>query len=123
MEQTFVIRARLTETAEILDLSGDLTRNAEEALMNWRSWHEGLEDGRKWLVLNFRNVGYVNSGGIALLIRLTRTGFKAGYRTFAIHVSSHYQKLFRMVGLMDSMMIYPDEYSVMQRIGDEEGGG
>jgi len=58
----------------------------------------------------------LHSSGIALLIRIVRAGRKAGYRTFAYGLTPHYQKLFRMVGLTEYMMIYPDEYTILARI-------
>lgn len=68
------------------------------------------------MVLNFTGVPYINSLGIALLIRLVRTTAKAGNQTFAYGITPHYQKLFLMVGLTEYMMVYPDEYSILQRI-------
>lgn len=118
MEQAFQMTERIFPGGLILDLSGDLTRSAEDLILQHHTWEHGLPDARKYLVLNFSHVPYINSAGIASLIRLTRTGMKSGFLTFAYGLTPHYQKLFRMVGLTEHMMIYPDEFSVLRRIED-----
>jgi len=110
---------RETERYTLLTLSGDLTKQAEETLFGLRSWQDGLEDGKPFLLIDFAEVPYINSAGIALLIRLVRLGRKAGYRSFAFGVSGHYQKLFRMVGLTEYMAIYPSEHAVAERLEQE----
>lgn len=117
MEASFRAEFRLLPGVLIVDMQGDLSKSADEGLLALRRWEEGLEGDRRYLVLNFAGVPYINSLGIAVLIRMVRAGAKGGYQTFAYGVTPHYQKLFRMVGLTEYMMIYPDEYSVMQRIG------
>jgi stage II sporulation protein AA (anti-sigma F factor antagonist) len=117
MEQDFHFTIRETAEATIVDMRGDLTKNAEQELLG-RGWENGLDGGRKYLLLNFSGVPYINSAGIAVLIRLNRAGIKAGVATFAYGLSLHYQKLFRMVGLTEFMMIYPDEPSILQRIDE-----
>ncbi|TLS52078.1 STAS domain-containing protein [Paenibacillus antri] len=116
-------RATLRETQHYtaLTLHGDLTKQAEETLLGLRSWQEGLDGGKTNLVIDFADVPYINSAGIALLIRIVRSGLKAGYRTFAFGVSGHYQKLFRMVGLTEYMAIYPSEYAIAERIEQDRG--
>ena len=116
MEQPFTLQERLTGEAVILDLHGELNKPAETVLLASHDWEEGLDQGRSCLVLNLQNITYINSAGMAVLIRLARAGRKGNYHTFAYGVSMHYQKLFRMVGLTEYLMIYPDEGTVMQRI-------
>ena len=116
MESDFQLRIRHAARTMILDLSGDITKSTEQVILGCRDWEQGLDDGRKHLILNFVDVPYINSAGIALLIRLTRAGIRAGFTTFAYGLSPHYQKMFRMVGLTEYMMIYPDEYTALRRI-------
>ncbi|MFS0725934.1 STAS domain-containing protein [Paenibacillus sp. 1P07SE] len=126
MEQLFTVEERMTGDAVILDLRGELNKPAETVLLGSRIWEDGLDQGRSFLILNLQNINYINSGGMAVLIRLARAGKKGKYHTFAYGVSMHYQKLFRMVGLTEYLMIYPDEETVMQRIAalrEAERGG
>lgn len=116
MEQDLQMTTRMTDDALILDLCGDVTKRAEQTILGYRDWEQGIDGGRSYLLINFSAVPYINSAGIAVFIRLTRAGLKAGYTTFAYGLNLHFQKLFRMVGLTEYMMIYPDEHAVMQRI-------
>lgn len=116
MNNPFRAESRLNAHAFILDLYGDLSNQSEEYLIGMKDWELGLQDGRRFLILNFVHVDYINSMGIAVLIRIVRSLAKAGCQTFAYGVTAHYQKLFRMVGLTEFMAVYPDEYSIGQRI-------
>ncbi|MBD2863686.1 MULTISPECIES: STAS domain-containing protein [Paenibacillus] len=120
MDNQFQIQRRSFGHGVILDMSGDLTKQAEETLLGMRAWETGLGSPGSYLILNCTRVPYINSAGIAVLIRLVRAGLKGKFRTFAYGVTPHFQKLFRMVGLTEYLMIYPDEYSVLQRIEDLE---
>ncbi|MEK3885572.1 STAS domain-containing protein [Paenibacillus sp. PL2-23] len=99
----------------VFDLQGDLTKQSESVLLGCRDWAAGMGDGQA-AVLNLSSVSIINSAGIALLIRLSQMALKADYRLYAYGVSPHYQKMFRLIGLTDYIMIYPDEYSLMQRL-------
>lgn len=116
MEDELRIHKRLIPHAVVLDLHGDLSKSSEEGLLGFHPWEQGLEENRRFLVLNLTGVPYINSMGIAVLIRIVRALSKVGSHSFAYGVTPHYQKLFRMVGLTAHLMIYPDEYSIIQRI-------
>ncbi|GAB2673194.1 STAS domain-containing protein [Paenibacillus thermoaerophilus] len=116
MEAELRIRKRVAEGIVILELEGDLSRNSEETLLSLYEWEQGLEQGASYLILNLAGVSYINSLGIAVLIRIVRSLSRKGCQTFACGVTPHYQKLFRMVGLTDYLMIFPDEYSIRSRI-------
>lgn len=120
MDTHFQVRPRSFGRGIILDMDGDMTRQAEEALLGRQSWETGLGASGRYLILNFTHVPSINSAGIAVLIRIVRAGMKGGFRTFAYGISPHFQKLFRMVGLTEYLMIYPDEYAVLQRIESME---
>ncbi len=116
MEQSFRVSIRTMLHCMILDMQGDLTKKVEDDLLKLHKWEQGLEGDRDYLILDLSKVPYINSAGIAILIRLIRYGQKGNFQTFAYGVTPHYEKLFRMVGLTEYMMIYPDEYSVLERI-------
>ncbi|KIL40829.1 hypothetical protein SD70_11425 [Gordoniibacillus kamchatkensis] len=116
MESQFRAEVRDAGNAIVIDMFGDLSKEAQDPMFCLRSWEEPPQPGKGYLIYNFTNVPYINSLGIALLIRLVRSTAKAGYQTFAYGLTPHYQKLFLMVGLTEYMMIYPDEYAIRQRI-------
>lgn len=118
MNQHLHVAIRKQTPAWIIDLRGDLTKTAEEELLALHPWEHGLELGYTSLVFNFTEVGYINSLGIAILIRIVRAMHKADGHVFAYGLIPHYKKLFRMVGLTEYMTIYENEYSIMQRIAE-----
>lgn len=54
-------------------------------------------DMRPITVLDFSNVSFINSSGISSLLKFVVTARKAGYKLFAMNVSPHHQKIFKMV--------------------------
>lgn len=114
MGESLDLTLRNLENAVILDIQGELTKPTESQLISAIDTLH-LSEGHT-LLLNLTEVNYINSAGIALLIRLVRQTQSKKYRAAAYGVSSHYQKLFRMVGLSDFLDIYPDEYAAMQRV-------
>ncbi|GGG05659.1 STAS domain-containing protein [Paenibacillus abyssi] len=114
---------RIAGGTVIYDLKGDLSNQAEEVMLELCEWEKGLGQGRRFLILNFTEVPYINSIGLAVLIRIIRPLLRAGCQTFAYGVTPHYQKLFRMVGLTEHMMIYPNEEAIVQRIEHLEAQG
>ncbi|WP_225442582.1 STAS domain-containing protein [Paenibacillus lycopersici] len=115
-EQSFSMHTRKFPSGVVLELSGELTKSAEATLLAGLEQQKELGLGIRFLALDLTKVEYINSGGMAVLIRLARMGSKAGVHTFSWGVTPHYEKLFRMVGLTEYMMIYPNEFAVIQRI-------
>jgi anti-anti-sigma factor len=48
-------------------------------------------------VLDFANVAFINSAGISALLKFVVSARKSGYKLFAMNVSPHHQKIFKMV--------------------------
>lgn len=116
MNKALQIEVRPFEHGSILHMQGHLTKQAEEAIRPLYQKEPDNSEKRNYLLLDFTDVPYINSAGIALLIRLVRSRLKGNVHSFAYGLSPHYQKLFRMIGLSDYLVIYPDEYTVMARV-------
>lgn len=114
MKGDLVIGKRSFVGGSILDMQGDLTKATEERLLNDWDWKDPATNGPN-VILNFTAVSYINSAGIATLIRVAQTATRSGIILYAFGISGHYQKMFRLIGLNELMMIYPDEYSLMLR--------
>ncbi|NTW00156.1 MAG: STAS domain-containing protein [Oscillochloris sp.] len=48
-------------------------------------------------VLDFSEVSFINSAGISALLKFVVSARKLGFKLFAMHVSPHHQKIFKMV--------------------------
>jgi len=114
MKGELIVGERPFREGLILDLKGDLTKLAESSLLHGGQWAR-IPEGKFVLVLNFTEVEYINSAGIAVLIRLSQTAITSGLTLYGYGVNSHYQKMFRLIGLTEFIMIYPDEYALMLR--------
>jgi len=95
----------------ILDLSGELDSAAEEKLDTIYTAAE--KDNPSAIILNFRNVEYMNSTGIALVVGLLARARKDHRRLIVFGLSDHYTELFNITRLSDYMDIFPDETSAL----------
>lgn len=48
-------------------------------------------------VLNFDQVSFINSAGISVLLKFVVKARKDGHKLFAMNLSPHHQKIFKMV--------------------------
>ncbi|MGB9738352.1 MAG: anti-sigma factor antagonist [Chloroflexus aggregans] len=55
------------------------------------------QEMRPITVLDFSEVSFINSAGISALLKFVVNARKAGYQLFAMNVTPHHQKIFKMV--------------------------
>jgi len=97
----------------IINLAGDVTTFAEKAINE--AYQEVSSNGISNIIFNFRENDYINSAGIAILIGVVTEARKKNQRLIMAMPSSHFQKIFRMVGLTQ----YADIYSSLEEALDE----
>ncbi len=105
--QPFHGEVRARNSAAVVDLTGDIDGNAEEALR--AVYHEAVAGSPTTVVLNFAGVNYINSTGIALIVGLLAEARKAHKTVLAIGLSPHYQEIFQVTRLADFMPMFADE--------------
>ena len=66
--QPFSASIRAVAGSAILDLRGEINSQAEQALN--QAYTQATVDNPASVILNFTNVGYINSTGIALIVGL-----------------------------------------------------
>jgi len=97
MNDELKVTARHLDDAVVLDLQGDVTTTAEAAIM---AVYEGeSEAGARRFVLNFSQVEYVNSSGIAIVIHLLTRVRRQDQRLSIYGLSRHFEKMFHIVGV------------------------
>ena len=84
-------------------LHGDLNNRADETLAKAYAQVAALDPHR--VSLDFRRVGYINSTGIALVVRLLADARRDGRTVRAIGLTEHYREIFRITRLSDFMEI------------------
>ncbi|GAB4441850.1 MAG: STAS domain-containing protein [Anaerolineae bacterium] len=97
MSEEIQVSVRGEGNATIIDLVGDVTTFAEEAIN--QAYKSASDEGARNIVFNFRENDYINSAGIAILIGVVTEARKRDQKLLMTGLSAHFQKIFRMVGL------------------------
>ena len=95
----------------VIDLAGDIDASAEQKLDATCTAAEATNPTA--ILLNFLSVDYINSTGIALIVRLLTRSRQANRRLIAFGLSAHYADLFSITRLSDYIPIFPDESSAL----------
>ena len=98
----------------IIDLHGEMDGFAEEALN--AAYAQTTSGDAPAVLLNFSDVDYINSTGIALIVGLLAQARKSHRRLMTCGLSEHYQEIFRITRLSDFMSIVPDERAALDEI-------
>jgi anti-anti-sigma factor len=110
-KQTFEAPVRHETGIAIIDLSGDINGFADEALNEAYSEAEALDVDT--IMLNFSQVGYINSTGIALIVGLLAKARQTKRQLVTYGLSEHYLEIFHITRLSDFMTIVADEETAM----------
>ena len=92
------VNLRLEDRLAIVDLSGDVTSLAEKKLL--AAYDKAVAQKTKCIVFNFSRVNYINSAGMSVMITILTRSQNHGVNLRAFGLSSHFQKIFDMVGLL-----------------------
>jgi len=103
----FEARIRHQPQLSIIDLDGEINAQDEEALN--AAYTEATKGQPDAVLLNFKDVSYINSTGIALVVGLLAQSRKSGRKLLTCGLSEHYRKIFEITRLSDFMGIYNDE--------------
>lgn len=90
-----------------IDLSGRIDAASEEGLNE--AYKEAESNNPSTIVLNFSEVTYINSTGIALIVGLLAKARQAKRKLAVYGLSEHYLEIFRITRLSDFMEVYTDE--------------
>lgn len=113
MDKGLQLTTREEEWVKIIELSGEITKSDEVSPDQILPPSQEITA----VLLDFTKVDYINSAGIALLIRLVRQAREKPIAILGYGVSSHYQKIFQMVGLTHYLYLYPDETTALAAAG------
>lgn len=109
---SFSASTRQVGNITIVDVSGRFTMIEGEAV------HELLgdlfRDGRKRVLLNLRNVTYLDSSGIGQLVRSVFTARKNDADLRAVDLSTRAQEILRLTNLHSVFTDFPDEQAALR---------
>jgi anti-sigma B factor antagonist len=86
-----------------LRMRGDIDIAADSALED--AYAQATAGGAARVVLDFGGVGYINSTGIALIVRLLAEARRDHREVVAVGLSDHYREIFRITRLSDYLTI------------------
>ena len=95
----------------VLDLRGEINGFAQEALD--AAYTEAEAKDPAAIILNFEEVDYINSTGIALIVSLLAKARASNRRLLAYGLSEHYVEIFEITRLSDFVGVFPDEESAL----------
>ncbi len=105
--QTRKVSQGSAEGFYIFDIDGEINAQAESALMD--AYTRVNSDGAKSIILNFKNLKYMNSSGIGLLVTLLIRIQRQKQRLFVCALSDHYRQIFSLTRLDEAIGIFETE--------------
>lgn len=97
--------------AAVIELKGEINSFGGPAMDT--AFNQAAQQNSPLILLNFREVDYINSTGIALIVSLMARARKDGRRLAATNLSEHYVEIFKITRLSDYMPIFPDEATAL----------
>ncbi len=111
--RTFEARVRHHQPrVVVVELHGEINAFAEESLGT--AYAEAEAQQPELVLLNFNDVDYINSTGIALIVGLLARARKNHTRLVACGLSEHYVEIFEITRLADFMTVFPDESTALE---------
>ena len=102
-------------TVGIVDIHGDMTAAAEDALM--QAYGEANTPTTRTIILNFSDLDYMNSSGIGLLVTLLVRANRHSQRLLAFGLSDHYAQIFELTRLDEAVGIHDTESDALAAAG------
>ena len=106
------------DIVSIVDVQGDVTAFAENALMD--AYTRASAAGARAIILNFTQMEYMNSGGIGLLVTLLIRINRQKQRLLTYGLSEHYRHIFEISRLDEAIgtgVVPPDDFTLA--VGDQ----
>jgi len=107
----FAFAARDDDGVLVLDLHGDLDSGATDGMK--QAQDRTAEVAPAVLVLNFADLGYMNSTGIALIVGVLAEARRLGTDVRVSGLSDHYRHIFEITRLADFVSFHPDEHTAV----------
>jgi anti-anti-sigma factor len=109
---SFEANARINGTLAVLDLHGDVDGQADADLNG--AYDGVIASDPKRVLLNFTEVSYINSTGIALIVGLLAEARRSGRSILACGLSNHYKEIFEITRISDFIEVVEDEGAALQ---------
>jgi anti-sigma B factor antagonist len=108
----FGVTARQTEGVTVMDITGSIT--LAEASELSEMIRDLVRKGRKQIILNLRDVEYLDSSGIGQLVSGYATVKRTGGELRILHLSKKVKDLLSVTSLYKIFEEFPDEQSAVR---------
>lgn len=103
----------------IIDVQGELTAFAEEALM--AAYGRACAGEVGYVLLNFAGLEYMSSSGIGLLVTLLIRAQRQQQRLLAYGLNEHYRHILELTRLNEAIALYSNEAEALAATEAEPG--
>ncbi len=103
---------KVSEMTCVVDIQGEVTSAAENQMMD--AFTQATTQGARNIILNFKELEYMNSSGIGLLVTMLIRARRQAYTLMACGLSEHYRQIFELTRLNDAIRIFSDEDEAMR---------
>jgi anti-sigma B factor antagonist len=107
----FTAEVRHRSSIPVVNLHGQLDSKADAAMQ--AAAEEAMRGDVAAILLNFADVDYINSTGIALIVGLLGRARTQQVAVLVCSLSEHYQHIFELTRLADFMQFFPDEQAAV----------
>ncbi len=98
---------KVGDRTAVVDIRGEVTSACEAVLMS--AYDAAGGSAARRLVLNFAGLGYMNSGGIGMIVTLLVRANRQHQKLAACGLDEHYRQIFELSRLNEAITIYDDE--------------
>lgn len=102
------------DLARVIDIQRELTAFAENALMD--VYTQASSNGIQVIIFNFKDLEYMNSSGIGLLVTLLIRANRQGQQLLACGLSEHYRHIFELTRLNEAIRIYDTDAEALRAL-------
>jgi anti-anti-sigma factor len=113
------VRARVVEDIAIVYVSSYLNKLAGERIE--RECRRRIKDGCRAIILDFQEMGTVNSVGVSILLGVIEAAQEAGAELVFCAVGEQNLYLFEMMGLTPHVRLAVDEHSALSLAKERAG--
>ena len=103
----FEANVRHNDGVAVLELHGEVEGAADEAIN--AAYEDAIAGNPSTVLLNFENVSYINSTGIALIVGILAEARRSSRSLLACGLSDHYKEIFEITRIADFVTVFADE--------------
>ena len=112
---SFEAQVRDSDGLVVVDMHGEVDGAADEALNG--TYESAVASNPSRVLLNFHDVSYINSTGIALIVGLLAEARGSGRTVIVCGLTDHYKEIFEITRIADFVTIVDDEAAAAATTG------